>query len=868
MVGREAELCRLETALACVPVAVIFGVPGVGKSTVALEYASRWAGPVGYLKLGGAMSIAELADALCRQLAIAHFDVSASDRERLEDLWVVLEQARGLAVIDDVHFLPPAVRDLLVDTAAQTLRQARLVAVSRELILGAPGMPDRLHLRLEALDRSSARLLWTRLIELYGPGRDFETAWLRSRGNPFLLRQAHVGTTGEAHPLESAIQALEPDERRLAVALALSHTPLPVDVLARLLPSARIAGALHTLRTRLIVDFTPDEDYAMHDLLREALLRDVDCATVRTTTADLVGALRDSSIDVPTRVHETARHLRALGEHREIGALLLASSAELVRLGASAMLLQELDTLPSDALTPELVVLRARTLARGMQIGRAYQELRGLIARGGESRHVRFFLASFAALCGELDDAHAILLQLMDEPELEPELRVRTKLGLAWHFANRGNSPEAQRALEDPELLGSVPRWRLLPLRLYLLVLDPNVEHGAELATEVLAGLRDGRHDLWSHLITPVICAVILARFGRFEDAEEALSVMGRSLHHPEDCMEVEWTRMMIACERGERGAPLAYFRSVQRVADRGGHFPQAVYSRMLAGKLLLLLGRRAEGRTELEELQRHVRGHHAGGFESMVGAALLEDPLSPGWLNRELVVPPSKQGDTVRASVRAVLRRVCGGAPAPAGELLRVEIPAGPDYAFDRALQELAHAIQARRHGHVRLAAQHLQTASAAAAASGADDGLIECLYDALPGRAPAPTSPGNLGVADRAQVLPVLVIDGVRHEIQVGTHRQSLASRSVLRRLIYAFACATGRHLTRDVIARVLWDTDYDPVRHESSLRSSIRRLRSVLADSGAVVQSEQSGYRLVLPGSAVVIPPLDDGDLGSPG
>ena len=858
MIGRESELQRLQTALASVPVAVIFGVPGVGKSTLALEYASRWVGPVAYLKLGGPTSIAEVADALCRQFGVSHYDVSVSDRERFEDLWVVVEQAHGLAVIDDVHFLPPPVRDLLVNTAAQILGQARLVAVSRELIPWSPGMPDRLQLRLEALDRSSARLLWSRLIELYGPGRDFETAWQRSRGNPFLLRQAHVGTLGEVHPLESAERALEPDEHRLALALALSQTALPVDVLSQLLPSPRIERALHALRTRLIVDLTPDEHYVMHDLLRETILRGVDPTTVRASVADLVGALRTSSLDLPTRVHETARHLRALGEDAELGSLLLASSADLVRLGASATLLQALDTLPPETITTELLVLRARTLARGMQIRRAYQELRRLLDRGIESRHVRFFLASFAAQCGEFDDAYAILRALIGDPQLEPELRLLTKLGLAWHFANRGNTAEAQGALDDPETLAALPRSRSLPLRLYLLLLDPYAEHGADLATEVLGGLRHGPCDLWSRLITPVLCAVILARAGRFEDAEEALSLMGRGLHQPEDCMELAWTRMMIASERGERSVPLAYFRSVQRVMDRGGHFSWAVYSRMLTGKLLLVLGRRSEGRAALEELQLEIRGRHAGGFEALIDAALREDPLSPGWLTRALIVPRSKRGDAVRAAVRAALRHACGGTvECPAGELPRVEIPAGSDYAFDRALYELAHAMVARHQGAVRRAAQHVQRAVAEAAAAGVDDGLIAQLHDAVS------ASHGNQRPAEPSGVL---VIDGELHEIQVGAHRLSLASRAVLRRLIYAFACAPGRHLTRDVIARVLWDTSYDPLRHESSLRSSIRRLRSLLADTGAVLHSEPSGYRLVLPRTAIVIPPLAEGDRGT--
>ncbi len=58
--------------------------------------------------------------------------------------------------------------------------------------------------------------------------------------------------------------------------------------------------------------------------------------------------------------------------------------------------------------------------------------------------------------------------------------------------------------------------------------------------------------------------------------------------------------------------------------------------------------------------------------------------------------------------------------------------------------------------------------------------------------------------------------------------------------------------------MIARALWDTDYDPLRHESTLKSNIRRLRSLLAGTNAEVQNDSRGYRLLLPPGAVFIPP----------
>ena len=101
-------------------------------------------------------------------------------------------------------------------------------------------------------------------------------------------------------------------------------------------------------------------------------------------------------------------------------------------------------------------------------------------------------------------------------------------------------------------------------------------------------------------------------------------------------------------------------------------------------------------------------------------------------------------------------------------------------------------------------------------------------------------------------------LVIDGTRHELREGVHRVPLSSRFVLRRLLYAFASKAGHRLTREAIARALWSTDYDPRRHESSLKSNIRRLRQLLAGTNAAIETSEDGYRLFLPAGALFVPP----------
>jgi DNA-binding response OmpR family regulator len=74
----------------------------------------------------------------------------------------------------------------------------------------------------------------------------------------------------------------------------------------------------------------------------------------------------------------------------------------------------------------------------------------------------------------------------------------------------------------------------------------------------------------------------------------------------------------------------------------------------------------------------------------------------------------------------------------------------------------------------------------------------------------------------------------------------------------LLYAFASAPGGLLSRDMITRTLWDSDYAPDRHDNSLKTNIRRLRTLIAGTGAAIRIECAGYRLVLPRHSVFVAP----------
>ena len=82
-IGRDAELARLRDKLEQVPIAVIYGVAGIGKSTLACALAATWHGPVAYRKAGDEEPVAALLDDVRRQLAGGPVTEAADAREAL-----------------------------------------------------------------------------------------------------------------------------------------------------------------------------------------------------------------------------------------------------------------------------------------------------------------------------------------------------------------------------------------------------------------------------------------------------------------------------------------------------------------------------------------------------------------------------------------------------------------------------------------------------------------------------------------------------------------------------------------------------------------------------------------------------------------
>ncbi|HEY0191799.1 MAG TPA: hypothetical protein VGC42_11810, partial [Kofleriaceae bacterium] len=599
----------------------------------------------------------------------------------------------------------------------------------------------------------------------------------------------------------------------LALALALASAPLPSRALVSLAATAEAGTrAIAALGQRLIAERPGEGDHAMHDLIREALLRTASEAERSAVRARLIIALRAElgrDRDAVRHVPELARLLR--DRPAELAAVLDDTGVALVLAGADDLVRRELEALPPDAMTPRLRLLHARALCHGLQFRRAYE----LLAAAPTSDAGALLLGNVATWAGELGHAEAVLAGVAASPD--PTQRSRAELGLAWVRINRGTWQPG--STDAPALYAE-------SLRLCDALLREQLADGAQAARVILGHAGPAPREPWARLLFPIMLAPMLARAGELDEAERAVAWL-ESAGGERDRAEIRIARAIIAIERGERIEPLAVLRATIRLFDRGSFFAGAAWVRTALARVLYQLGRRREAAAVIAELRARCAAHATVAYDVSIAVAEQQDPLDPAWLAVGDPPPAARRGDAIRHEVRAALAAIADGRE----DLPALAIPDGPDFALDRACLLVGGAALARRRGQRRVAAQLLQRA--AGEAVGVDPELVTALYAAL----------------DRPEVAAgELRIDRGHHTLWRGARTRSLAARPALRTMLYAFADERTGYLSHDALAAALWQTDYDPARHGSTLKSSVRRLRAVLGELGADILPEPGGYRLV--------------------
>lgn len=864
-VGRQPELDRLEKMLAQLPVALVYGVGGVGKSALVYALAARFQGPVVYDSVAPGEPLAALVDDVRRQLARGAVPEARDDEERLLDLAQQLDGRGALWVLDDLHRLDAASRIRLVDVLGRELRGGRFVATSRELVPMLGGTADRFELRLGGLDEPSARALWTHLDTLYGPSSGFEVAWARGHGNPFHLRRAHAGGVHEEDPTTAAIRALSPDQRRLAAVLALSAFDLNVTMVERLLPGPRGRAALRELVVQLILEVDGSGRCMLHDIHRDAVLESLSAEERREHHALLAELLADAEMDPVVRVRERCRHLCASGRFEEAGRQLLDSASQLIRLGVASELFRGFEAIPSEHRTPEVAHARARMFSRQLDLRRAYEELRRIdLSQAREPLDIQITLAQVAMLTGDLETAEHQAREVLDDARATPSLRQRAETAFSFTRAWRGFGDEARAFLDGAERTAVLPLHLALVrfMRAYTLWIDQRNAEAAEAMSSALAAASDTAQTLRNNVLGPMFYAGLLSSTGRFARAEALLREAESLLRREQDPrLRANWHMMhaMFLHERGERAAALGELRALEEAFHRSGELLNELWARAWIGRELMLLGRCAEAGRVLSETDAAARERGIAGILAMVERARREDPLV--CLREERAEEPhlEKRGEVARARSLAALRAVAAGDTVAASTALEAARAAatGPDHGLDRAIIALAESLAARLEGNAEAEQQARERAEAEASAAGVDAELLARLSEAL-GDTRLVTAGGRTMLAEPPRDGGHVIVDARQHELRYPGHVVSLKQRPVLRRLLYALASRPGDMLDKELLVERTWNKPYNPLTHDNQLWVNVCRLRELINGSGLGVERGENGYHLRVPEQFVYVEP----------
>lgn len=853
-VGREDAIRRAVAGLERVPLAVLCGRPGVGKSSLAYTIAGTWPHPVHHVAARPEVGVGPLLDDVRRRLARGSIHQAADDEERFADVAARLDEQQALLVIDDVHALSAERREETVFGVARLLTRGRLIVTSRERLEAGPPAPDHLVVQVEDLTIDDARALWLTLDELHGEQPGFEEAWARFGGNPFYLRRAHARRPEPSgqDPVTELLRGLGPEERRVALAVALTDAALPASLLAGV--GAGGDDAIERLAQRMVIEIDGAGLVSMHDVFRQALAAagPDEIAQVRAT---LVRVLPEAPLDVVVAVREVTRHLMALERFADAGRHLLANAIELVRHGAASELLADLEAIPAAARATGIELARARLYTRTLQLRRAADLLAGLTeTRAAPPGDVAAALGNVSMLLGDLDAAERALAVVLGDPAVAPATRVRalTTLAIVRMFAGRG--AEARAFLDEAASAAPEPAQRgiFLVCRAFTLLvegIDP--DQALDDVRRAFSCFRDDPSSFRGSRLLPYLHATLLARSGRIDDAGRLFVDLETRLSGTNDLrlrVLIGSVLTLLRFERGDRRVALAEYRAMAGSAERSEDVLFYIWVEGLRARALLFSGRRAEGLTALERATARARTR---GLVGLVRPLLrVEEEADPFLLPRGGALPRSR---AVRASVLAALDAARRGDRDEAAAHLAAAEDAAPrtsegdwriDYALDAAIARVARA--ALQSGDDRR--REIEAAVRGAVDGGVDASVAATLPRLLGslrlhtavGWRLAHEPPDDLGDYQ-------VVVDARSHELRSGARTIAFSRRPAVRQILYALLRRRGTAVTKEELSRTLWTGEYHPLVHDNPLKVNVRNLRRELDGTGLVVEHSGEGYRL---------------------
>jgi tetratricopeptide (TPR) repeat protein len=855
-VGRDAELTRLGLGMQRVSVALICGVAGVGKSSLASAFAASWPGPIAYCRVGSQPVLEVLGEDVLRQLEAPGVGLPGDVLARVA---AQLDEREAMWIVDDLHRLAVEDQERIVRELGQMLRRGKFVATSRQLLPFEVDGPDRLEVRLGGLDAASAQTLWTVLDELHGATPGFDALWSTARGNPLRLRQAHACRPLAEDHIASAVQALGERERRVATAMALCELPLPTSVIHALVPDGQ--RELASLVTRMIVDPAGPGVWQLHDLFREALLADVPHALERALHEDLARLLADAELDPVLRVREVARHLRASGNEDGCATYLLAQEPTLLREGATAELLRGLDALAAEWRPPIVTVTLARTCARMLDLDLAHRELERLVARPEPAiAEAWLVLGQVAMLRGDLERAAAALRTAEELADVPSFLRQLIMISAAIVDTHRGDGDAGRRRLLEVERVAtdSDEAGLFVLMRCCLAWIDERDDEIEALLRprEWFAGCVAA---LRANVVAPGLAAALCARLGRFAEAETHFSQASSALRRDEDQLSrvtLAFARASIDFERGERAAAEAQLVDLIEIYQARGHVLGVLVCNALRARILVVMGRRADARQLLDATAARAAALGFVTIGEQLQRARDEDVVCQLAAKPVRLPDSGFRGRWARARALQAVRFVAAGEESTARRIVAEDaaLVAGPGYGVERALGYIVSAIGARLAGREPEAIRELVRATPALVEDGADRDLVTDILAAV-GRVRAITPRGRRLVSTTEDLPAAVIADARTAEIRSRAGVVSLRKRPLLAKLLFGLASRPGASWSKDALVELLWNTSYKPLVHDNPLKVSVTRLRALIG-SEMSLDFVGEGYRLVVPDEFVYL------------
>lgn len=455
--GRTAELARLLGLLPQVPVALIVGLPGIGKT----ELAYRVEAELAATRPLQSTHIACEASMEGRLYACLLESLTGSPQEdSLDSLVDLLAKEPRLLVLDDAHVVAAQAAALIDRLMRRISVEGRLVVTARSMlpVKTAPAL-----VRLEPLSAEESEELIQHLAARQGVRLDDPAALAaRGLGIPQLLRDLVAGYGPDERvlaalreslneldaPARSALMQLAAVTKCSRARSAAEHLSLPESI-------------LQTLDQRCFIKREP-ERLIVHEIVREAVLHSADADEVhasRRRTADALWQQYVTSRDATVALEAVC--LYALAGDSELAMQHLQdASRTLTDAGFDQAVLPMLE--PQGKL--DAIVLSARIFLRAGRLRDAERKLAMLDSAARADVRVVVLKATLTERQGDLESARRGYEEAL-AAATSSSVRYWLQLRIAIVSAMAGRTPEASLLLDriESELRGTPSAARTIP---------------------------------------------------------------------------------------------------------------------------------------------------------------------------------------------------------------------------------------------------------------------------------------------------------------------------------------------------------------------------------------------------------------------